>query len=139
MKPKNEWHFKPITYEVTVCDAAYRYALHSDRKHKIIFPSQILNILEYVLFRKVKDGFKADGGLITEENFPFKISRMNDGKPDEREWAEYPEVEKALRALLQDYYEGLLQNGSKAEESVAVKEEAEEEEAPANGGEVWAP
>ena len=132
------YNYKPATYEVTACGQVYYYALHSGRKNKIIFLSQVLNILEYVLFRKMKDGFKADGGKLTEENFPFAVVRLKNRQPDTEPWAEHDAVVAALRTLLQDYYNGasrMLESGK-----VEPKEdEAKQEPIPGAGPEVWNP
>ena len=140
------YNYKPATYEVTACGQVYYYALHSGRKNKIIFLSQVLNILEYVLFRKMKDGFKADGGKLTEENFPFAVVRLKNRQPDPEPWAEHDAVIAALRTLLQDYYNGasrMLESG-KAEPKEDEPEEVKQEPIPGAapmcaGPEVWNP
>lgn len=124
-------HSKSNTYEVTVCGQVYYYALHSDRKNKIIFLSQVLNVLEYVLFRKMKDGFRADGGTLTRENFPFKVVRLKNRQPDEAPWNGYPVVEDSLRKLLQEYYDSAVR-------MLDTKDEPEAESVKPDG-EVWNP
>lgn len=143
------YNYKPATYEVTACGQVYYYALHSERKNKIIFLSQVLNILEYVLFRKMKDGFKADGGVLTAENFPFEVTRLKNRQPDPEAWTEHDAVVAALRTLLQDYYNGasrMLDSGVKEDlEEPKQETEQETENQPSDAprvsphGEVWNP
>lgn len=102
------YEHKSKTYEVTVCGQVYYYALHSGRKNKIIFLSQVLNILEYVLFRKMKDGFRAPGGIITQESFPFKVVRLKNRNPDDEPWERYDATMAALQTLLQEYYDSAI-------------------------------
>lgn len=145
------YEHKNKTYEVTVCGQVYYYALHSGRKNKIIFLSQVLNILEYVLFRKMKEGFRADNGILTQENFPFKVVRLRNRNPDEEPWERHDAVETALLLLAQEYYDSalsMLENPplKKIEEAVEATAPAEEPkvEAPTTPraplqGEVWNP
>ena len=99
-----QFKFKPITYKVTVCGQVYYYALHSNRKSKIVFPSQMLNIIEYVLFRKMKDGFKAPDGVLTQECFPFDVERLLNGQPDTEVWEGKSTIMSALQSIAQEYY-----------------------------------
>lgn len=143
------YNYKPATYEVTACGQVYYYALHSERKNKIIFLSQVLNILEYVLFRKMKAGFKADDGVLTAENFPFEVTRLKNRQPDPEAWTERDAVVSALRTLLQDYYNGasrMLDSGVKENVEESKPEPAPEPENPhpvapkvPPQGEVWNP
>ena len=104
-----QFKFKPVTYKVTVCGQVYYYALHSNRRNKIVFPSQMLNIIEYVLFRKMKDGFVAPGGVITQECFPFDVERLLNGQPDPEPWEGKPAIMAALQSIAQEYYAESMQ------------------------------
>lgn len=99
-------NFKPNTYEVTACDQVYYYALHSDRKDKIIFPSQVLNILEYVLFRKMKDGFRVDSAEALIQNFPWEVKRLKNRVAED--WANYESFASATNVLLYEYYKSAV-------------------------------
>lgn len=140
------YEHKNKTYEVTVCGQVYYYALHSGRKNKIIFLSQVLNILEYVLFRKMKEGFRADNGILTQENFPFKVVRLRNRNPDEEPWEKHDAVETALLLLTQEYYNSaiaILDSPAPQVVTEEVKQRPTEEPttpqpAPAQG-EVWNP
>ena len=139
------YEHKNKTYEVTVCGQVYYYALHSGRKNKIIFLSQVLNILEYVLFRKMKEGFRADNGILTQENFPFKVVRLRNRNPDEEPWEKHDAVETALLLLTQEYYNSaiaILDNPAPQVVSEEVKQQPTEEPTapqPPAQGEVWNP
>ena len=94
---------KSISYIVDCDGMKYRYALHSTKKDKVIFPSQILNILEYCLFKKVKAGWH---GELTEKEFPFNVEIRMD-KDILSEWVGKDSFIGALKILLEQYYNNI--------------------------------
>ena len=91
-------------YYVVTCDGmSYRYAMHSAKKDKIIFPSQVLRVLEYCLFQKVRKGFRDE---LTPETFPFDISISTGGETVE-DWEGKEKAIEDFRGLLKVYYENI--------------------------------
>ncbi len=106
MESESKIKFEPITYMVEVDGMRYSYALHSTKKHRIIFPSQILNILEYCLFKKVKGGFRDS---LNQTTFPHSVTKMNDGNPVADEaWPEKAAFLEAVDKMLGEYYKNII-------------------------------
>jgi hypothetical protein len=89
-----------VSYVVDCEGMKYKYALHSTKRDRVIFPSQILNILEYCIFKKAKDGWKWD---LTEDGFKFDVE-MYRGVDPAGEWDGKAEFVSAIRSLLVQYY-----------------------------------
>ena len=95
--------FNPISYIVDCNEMSYKYALHSTKRDRILFPSQILNVLEYCLFKKVKadeiDKFDKD-------SFKFDIIKLYDGVEVDK-WDDKEKFMEALWDSLYEYYKNL--------------------------------
>ena len=91
-----------VTYEVSVDGLVYKYALHSTKKQKIIYPSQILNILEYCLFKLIKNGWNKQ---LTFKTFPFEITKLEAGKDITESWEDKDVFHTALLDALSEYYD----------------------------------
>ena len=94
---------KPIAYQV-ICDGMrYKYALHSVKKDRVIFPSQILNILEYCLFKKIRGGWNEE---LTIKSFPFDVELYQGGELIEK-WEDKDQFLASVFDLLKQYYKNI--------------------------------